>query len=69
MYLGLIPSAAEVWRDKLPEGAESSDQNAYLSQAAGLGLPMNDFSAAQTAHAAEPHPPRTANHRTSRGAF
>ena len=40
MYLGLIPSAAEVWRDKLPEGAESWDQNAYLSQAAGLGLPM-----------------------------
>ena len=40
MYLGLIPSAAEVWRDKLPEGAESWDQNAYLAQAAGLGLPM-----------------------------
>lgn len=39
MYLGLIPSAAEVWRDKLPEGAESWDQNAYLAQAAGLGLP------------------------------
>ena len=54
MYLGLIPSAAEVWRDKLPEGAESWDQNAYLSQAAGLGLPMIDFSAALTAHADEP---------------
>lgn len=69
MYLGLIPSAAEVWRDKLPEGAESWDQNAYLSQAAGLGLPMIDFSAALTAHADEPIFYRTDHHWTSLGAF
>ena len=37
MYLGLIPSAAEVWRDKLPEGAESWDQNAYLCPGGGPG--------------------------------
>ena len=69
MYLGLIPSAAEVWRDKLPEGAESWDQNAYLAQAAGLGLPMIDFSAALTAHADEPIFYRTDHHWTSLGAF
>ena len=69
MYLGLIPSAAEVWRDKLPEGAESWDQNAYLSQAAGLGLAMIDFSAALTAHADEPIFYRTDHHWTSLGAF
>ena len=69
MYLGLIPSAAEVWRDKLPEGAESWDQNAYLSQAAGLGLPMIDFSAALTAHADEPIFYRTDHHWTTYGAY
>ena len=37
VYLGLIPSAAEVWRDKLPEGAESWDQNAYLAPGGGHG--------------------------------
>ena len=26
VYLGLIPSAAEIWRDRLPKGAESWDQ-------------------------------------------
>ena len=69
MYLGLIPSAAEVWRDKLPEGAESWDQNAYLSQAAGLGLPMIDFSAALTAHADEPIFYRTDHHWTTEAAY
>ena len=69
VYLGLIPSAAEVWRDKLPEGAESWDQNAYLQQAADTGLPLIDFSAALTAHAGEPIFYRTDHHWTSLGAF
>ena len=69
MYLGLIPSAAEVWRDKLPAGAENWDQTAFLDQAAGLGLPMIDFSAALTAHADEPIFYRTDHHWTSLGAF
>lgn len=69
VYLGLIPSAAEVWRDKLPEGAASWDQNAYLAQAADTGLPLIDFSAALTAHAGEPIFYRTDHHWTSLGAF
>ena len=69
VYLGLIPSAAEVWRDKLPEGAASWDQNAYLQQAADTGLPVIDFSAALTAHAGEPIFYRTDHHWTSLGAF
>lgn len=69
VYLGLIPSAAEVWRDKLPEGAASWDQNAYLAQAADTGLPMIDFSSALTAHAGEPIFYRTDHHWTSLGAF
>ena len=69
VYLGLIPSAAEVWRDKLPEGAASWNQNAYLAQAADTGLPQIDFSAALTAHAGEPIFYRTDHHWTSLGAF
>ena len=69
VYLGLIPSAAEVWRDKLPEGAASWDQNGYLQQAADTGLPVIDFSAALTAHADEPIFYRTDHHWTSLGAF
>ena len=34
VYLGLIPSAAEVWKDKLPAGAESWDQTQLLTTAA-----------------------------------
>ena len=55
VYLGLIPSAAEVWRDKLPYGAESWDQNAYLAQAAETGLPLIDF-------CRRPHRPRLGAH-------
>ena len=51
VYLGLIPSAAEIWQEKLPEGAESFDQAAFLDRAEALGLPMVDFSGALTAHA------------------
>ena len=32
MYLGLIPTAAEVYRDQLPAGAENFDQAAYLEK-------------------------------------
>ena len=69
VYLGLIPSAAEVWRDKLPYGAESWDQNAYLARAAETGLPMIDFAGALTQHASEPIFYRTDHHWTSLGAF
>ncbi len=32
VYLGLIPTAAEVYRDQLPAGAENFDQAAYLEK-------------------------------------
>ena len=32
VYLGLIPTAAEVYRDQLPVGAENFDQAAYLEK-------------------------------------
>ncbi len=67
--LGLIPSAAEVWKNKLPTGAESWDQAAFLEKAAQLGLPLVDFHSALMAHADEPIFYRTDHHWTSLGAF
>lgn len=69
VYLGLIPSAAEVWSDLLPEGAENFDQAAYLDWAAELGLPMVDFLGALETHAGEPVFYRTDHHWTTLGAF
>lgn len=34
VLLGLIPSAAEVWKDRLPQGAPSFDQAAFIQNAA-----------------------------------
>lgn len=62
VYLGLIPSAAEVWRDQLPAGAESWDQTALLAES------DIDFQAALSAHADEPIFYRTDHHWTTLGA-
>lgn len=61
--LGLIPSAAEVWKEKLPAGAESWDQTALLG---GSGI---DFQEALAAHGDEPIFYRTDHHWTTLGAF
>ena len=63
VYLGLIPSAAEVWKEKLPAGAESWDQKKLLAQS-DLGL-----SDVLTAHAGEPIFYRTDHHWTTLGAY
>lgn len=67
--LGLIPSAAEIWRDRLPEGAQSWDQPAFLERAEALGLPAADFRTILAEHAGEPVFYRTDHHWTSLGAF
>lgn len=69
VYLGLIPSAAEVWMEKLPSGAESWDQTQLMNAAAETGVPLIDFQAALSAHAAEPVFYRTDHHWTTRGAY
>lgn len=63
VVLGLIPSAAEIWKEKLPAGAESWDQTALLDKS---GV---DLQHALTAHADEPIFYRTDHHWTSLGAF
>ena len=63
VYLGLIPSAAEIWKNKLPAGAESWDQTDLLARS---GI---DFRSVLSAHAGEYIFYRTDHHWTSRGAY
>ena len=70
VYLGLIPSAAEVWREKLPAGAESWDQAAFISRAAELeGVEPVDVLGALRARAEEDIFYRTDHHWTTLGAY
>ena len=46
VYLGLIPTAEEVWRDKLPQGAPAFDQLAYLEEAKDTGALWVDIAGA-----------------------
>ena len=74
VYLGLIPSAAEIWRDRLPKGAESWDQAAFIARAAELeGVEPVDFLTALRDHAGERTWEgifyRTDHHWTTLGAY
>lgn len=71
VYLGLIPSAAEIWKDMLPAGAESWNQEAFLKEARELdGIAGTiDFYTPLLAHKEEPVFYRTDHHWTSLGAF
>ena len=74
VYLGLIPSAAEIWRDRLPKGAESWDQAAFIARAAELeGVEPIDFLTALRDHAGERTWEgifyRTDHHWTTLGAY
>ena len=61
--LGLIPSAAEIWRDKLPAGAASWDQTDLLEKS------DVDFHTVLAQHAEESIFYRTDHHWTTLGAF
>lgn len=70
VLVGLIPTAAEVWREKLPAGAGSFDQASYLREAKSLpGLIWVDVAGALADHAQEPIYYRTDHHWTSLGAY
>lgn len=69
VYLGLIPTAAEIWKDKLPYDAPTYDQIAYLEQAKELGAIWVDMAGVLKEHADEPIYYRTDHHWTSLGAY
>ncbi len=71
VYIGLIPTAEEIWRDKLPGGVDRFDQSAYLTQVRESvpGAAWVDVAGQLADHAAEPIFYRTDHHWTSLGAY
>ena len=69
VHLGLIPSAAEIWRDRLPAGAYSWDQTLLLEMAEETGLNTVDFLTALQERADEEIFYRTDHHWTTLGAY
>ena len=69
VYLGLIPTAAETWRDKLPEGAPTMDQYAYIEAGKDTGAIYVDMAGVLKEHADEEIYYRTDHHWTSLGAY
>lgn len=69
VYFGLIPTAAEVWKEKLPDGAPSFDQAAYIEKAQETGANMVDLLTILEEHESDPIYYRTDHHWTSLGAY
>ena len=70
VLFGLIPSAADIWRDRLPTGAPTADEQAWIEEITGrMTAPAIDLSAALRRHSQEAIYYRTDHHWTSLGAF
>ena len=69
VYFGLIPTAAEIWRDKLPDGAPTMDQLAYIEAGKDTGAIYVDMAGVLADHAGEAIYYRTDHHWTSLGAY
>ena len=68
--LALIPSAAEIWADRLPANADSADQAALISQVyASVDAAAADVLSVLRSHADEPIFYRTDHHWTTLGAY
>ena len=70
VYFGLIPSAAEIWADRLPAGAPTADEKAVIDQLYfSTGAATIDLYSALASHSGEDIYYRTDHHWTSLGAF
>lgn len=70
VYFALIPSASELWADKLPAGAPNDSQKALIEDAyASVDCETVDIYAALSAHRDEPIYYRTDHHWTTLGAY
>ena len=70
VYFGLIPSAAEIWADRLPKGAPTADEKAIIDQLYfSTGASTIDLYGALEAHSDEDIYYRTDHHWTSLGAY
>ena len=70
VYFGLIPTAASVWHNKLPDGAPSADEKAWTDLLySRSGAENIDIASALEAHSGEDIYYRTDHHWTSLGAY
>ena len=70
VYFGLIPSAAEIWKDRLPAGAPTADEEAVIDKLYfSTGASTVDLHGALAPHSGEDIYYRTDHHWTSLGAF
>ena len=70
VLFGLIPSAADIWRERLPAGAPSADEAYWIKEIAGrMAAPAIDLRDTLQRHSAEDIYYRTDHHWTSLGAF
>lgn len=67
--VGLIPSAAQVWKAQLPEGAQSWDSSDLLEQMEQTGHRQIDFYTVLQQHRDEPIFYHTDHHWTTLGAY
>lgn len=68
--LALIPSAAEIWSDRLPANADSADQEALIRRIYdGVSVRTVDMLSALRDHGKEPIYYRTDHHWTTLGAY
>ena len=68
--LALIPSAAEIWSDRLPANADTADQAALIRRIRdGVTVTTADVLSALESHASEPIYYRTDHHWTTLGAY
>ena len=70
VYFGLIPSAAEIWKDRLPAGAPTADEKNIIDRLYfSTGASTIEMYAALAPHSGEDIYYRTDHHWTSLGAF
>ncbi len=70
VYLALVPSAAEVWSERLPKNADTADQAALIEQIyQRSGVASADLREALNAHRDEDLYYRTDHHWTTLGAY
>lgn len=70
VYFALIPTAAEIWRDKLPAGAPNDSQRELIQYAyRKAGVETIDLYHTLASHASEPIFYRTDHHWTTLGAY
>lgn len=70
VWFALIPTAGEIWADKLPAGAPNDSQQDFIARAyAAVECATVDMASALSAHAAEPVYYRTDHHWTTLGAY